>query len=666
VATVGTFTERIRSKRREERKNWTVEDERQWLEDHPDDEPLEGYEAAKEPPNVDHDTDLVPDIEPYEPSPEEEAIDAVLDRITIIEAYNRWCDKGTVQNKNGRTESIKVRCPNPAHADHNPSAWLNTEKEVWVCAGCGMEGGDKYDIAAWGLGFPVPGYKSTQFPDLRRAMAVDLGYVVTTNRANKTETVAKEDAPATAGEPSSSDEDDTQPIATVTPLQPSIEPEVNPILKEYIKIDWRTLLPEDRFLRSYMEATTVDDLPEEYHFWNAMVALGATVGRDVYLQDYSNVLANIFVTTVGGTGTGKSRSAVALTKLLREAVPYDALDESNTGVQIVQGVGSGEALIDQFVKIYDDGTGTKHRVPVRGMVQFDELSSLIGKSAQKGSILKPTLMSFYDGAQVISAASRGAGEARAEQPYACCISTTQRDSLRDLLSRSDASAGFINRWVFSMGIPKQPSAYGGQVIDLTEPVKQLKGVKSWASFNGPLAMVLSGDALDLWTKFFYETIAPLTVEGYLPPDPDDDWDDDDKLNPILSRLSLTFKKLILLFAIDNKEASPSVASVERALALWPYMQATYQQVGVKLFVTELDELEERVLLYIHRRTENGSPPTRKEVHGAVKRKYSSEDLHRVLRYLEELDTIEYVTVRTRGRPKTVIRLVGEPPTVRLT
>ena len=121
------------------------------------------------------DPDLIPDVGRITRSPENEAIDRTLATIGILEAYEKWCPKRPMPKVGNKTESIMVRCPNPAHEDKKPSAWVNTDKNAGNCAVCG--GFDKFDIAAWGLGFDVPGYKSKEkFPELRRAMARDLGH----------------------------------------------------------------------------------------------------------------------------------------------------------------------------------------------------------------------------------------------------------------------------------------------------------------------------------------------------------------------------------------------------------------------------------------------------------------------------------------------------------
>jgi len=72
--------------------------------------------------------DLVPDFSSDDPETRE--IDDLLDRVDIVTAYNRWCDKsGTFDLKVGRrTDGIMIRCPIPGHEDKTPSASLNTAK----------------------------------------------------------------------------------------------------------------------------------------------------------------------------------------------------------------------------------------------------------------------------------------------------------------------------------------------------------------------------------------------------------------------------------------------------------------------------------------------------------------------------------------------------------
>jgi hypothetical protein len=128
------------------------------------------------------DQDLIPDVPPPNSrfAREREEIDAVLGRLSIVDAYNKYCAKMHC-DPGGKTESIMVSCPFPWHADKNPSAALNTLKGdggVGDCYKC-QQGFDKYDLAALHFGYDLDEYKQgANFPELRRKMAEGLGYTV--------------------------------------------------------------------------------------------------------------------------------------------------------------------------------------------------------------------------------------------------------------------------------------------------------------------------------------------------------------------------------------------------------------------------------------------------------------------------------------------------------
>ncbi|MFD8340532.1 hypothetical protein ACFV42_49345, partial [Streptomyces solisilvae] len=119
----------------------------------------------------------VPQLPEYERSPADEQLDGIIKAMPITTAYKRWIGKGEPEKRwDGQTESIMLRCPFPHHVDSHPSAWCNTDKNVWYCDPCDY-GGDIYDLAAIRFGYPVPGYKTTPgaFQALRADMAADFG-----------------------------------------------------------------------------------------------------------------------------------------------------------------------------------------------------------------------------------------------------------------------------------------------------------------------------------------------------------------------------------------------------------------------------------------------------------------------------------------------------------
>lgn len=132
------------------------------------------------PPAHVFDDDLIPQIEPPQRRPEDGDMDRLLETITIVDVYTKLGVKGFTPNVGSRREGIMIRCPDPAHADEHPSAWITLDKGkggLYCCGACGFTGGDKYDLAAFHYGYDVPGYKTNgEFREVKRRLAAEFGY----------------------------------------------------------------------------------------------------------------------------------------------------------------------------------------------------------------------------------------------------------------------------------------------------------------------------------------------------------------------------------------------------------------------------------------------------------------------------------------------------------
>ncbi len=574
--------------------------------------------------NLSFDDDLIPDIGPqtFTRTPEDQDIDGLLDGVDILEAYNRWCGKSK-PDSGGKRESIMVSCPNPGHEDKHPSAWLNLDKGVYTCAPCGFAGGDKYDIAAHRFGFNVPGYKRDgTFPELRKRMAEDLGYTVTKTATRTLVTVAEE--------PEESDA--SQPPPAVLALVPT--PKVVPV----VKIDWRDIIPEDTFLWQWMEVCCEDDLPEEFYFWLGLMALGFAAGDDAVLRDNPHVKANLFVALYGPTGIGKSRAMRVLIELLLKALPYEHSDPNSKGISLIASPGSAEGLLDSFSKPIMDPVNPKVIMgygQVRGLLRIDELSDIMGRAARHGSVMKPMLMRFYDAYGNIDLHSRGAGYVKAENPYCSALTSSQPKAIRDLLAQTDADSGFVNRWVFAVGEPKKLIAIDREPLDVDSCVDLLRGLRAWSS--GGREIKLDDGAKDAWAAFFEEVIEPIKVSGE---------------DSLLSRTDLTIKKLMLLFAINEKQSAVTAGIVERVLTLWPYLCYSYKALANEIGLGEFEDCRMAVLSYIAEYQEtHGHGPTARDMSRHLPKRLTRELIMKVVANLEQMGEIvgEAPVKKIRGR-----------------
>lgn len=531
----------------------------------------------------------------------------IKSRIGIVDAYRSWCGKMEPKGSDKRTESIMVSCPNPAHPDANPSAWLNSDKDVGNCATCG--GFDAFDIWAWNNGFNVPNYRSSEFTKVVEGIALELGMEI--RRSGGITYIHEEsededgDAPAPADEPSS---DDTaiEPLklAEVAPI--GVEEEK--LLSDSPPIEWRKLLGDDStFLLAWMKQCCGDDLPEEFYFWLGLTALGSALGNSVQLSDFTPVRGNLMICLVGPSGMGKSRSTKVMKRLLKETFPWDP---SLGGVKMVAEPASGEALVREFNCPQHDPTNPSVVIgytPVRGMVQIDELAALTERSSRLGSTLKTSMMQMFDTDEEVGSVSITGGSNTARDHFLQVVATTQPRLVSSLLSNRDAMSGFVNRWVFITGKPKKMVAWGGYSANITTLVPLLKDVRVW---GGNKRIGLDADAQRIWADFFHDALVPLKL---------------DEDSPSFGRIDLLFKKLMLLFAADQKKQTVDARIMNQVLSLWPYLRYVYQFVGERTEISDdirsQKELEQKLLTIARlHRNQTGKDPSFRDIYSRMGRK----------------------------------------------
>lgn len=607
----------------------------------------------------------VPDVLP-ERSDEDRQMDTIIESIDIVTAYRKWCNKSEVKPGN-KTEGIKVSCPKPDHPDRDPSAWLNTDKGTWFCGGC-QEGGDAYDIAAYHFGYPVPQYKEGQtFHKLREQMAEDFGWHIKKVPGGK---IMWQDGQ----EEQSSSQEESDPTSTTSPSSITVptssqepqegEEDLSNVsqmwaddagedeLVIYPSIDWRAIVPKDTFLYEYMEACTNDDSPEEYHFWHGLIALGHACGRKVTLDDHRPVYGNLLLCLLGATGTGKSRSRGWLDQVVKAVMPYKETGTETIGVKIAPVPGSGEFLVKTFSYEGRDPSNSKMSLgyqPVNGIVDFDELASLLARANRQGSSLKPTVMAFADARDEVKIGSLSHGDTIAVKPFCSITASTQPKAIRSILNRTDTGSGFLNRWVFAGGPAKEREVIGGShsstVIDLDRAIEQLKTVHGWGAFERSIR--LDDQALAALTMFYKGRLFEIQRK-----------DDTD----LLKRLDLLFKKIILLFAINEKLDVVTASIVSRAEKLFQYVVECYAILNANIGITQSTDVANTILSVITKHVKKtGRGASIRDIQRYVARKNYSND--QVKKAIETMVALEMIELEKRqgnmGRPTARYVAVNE-------
>jgi hypothetical protein len=592
-----------------------------------------------------------PDPGDFELSDSEKELDRVIGNLDIVDIYNRWSGKTQVKAGN-RKESIKCSCPNPAHPDKNPSAWMNREKRTGYCSGCN-EGFDLWDIAAYRFGYPVPGYKTDKklFRQLRDSIATDLGYakyvtagkVSYSKQADATPTTAPtpDPNPTDASTNEQSGDDQTSNVVALH-IVPDPDPgDTGPPIK-ISALDWRPLVPEGTFLDAWMREATKDTCPEEFHFFTGLMAVGAAVGRNRTLQDIPEVVPNLYVCLVGKSGTGKSRAKRHLREVLHLALPWDENIPFPTGTKTMS-PGSGENLIKEFQ--HEEGDpynpqAPKKPWPVRGYVEFDEMATLIAKGQRVGSSLKTALMELYDAPRVLANSTNTGGRVVADRPFGLVITTTQNRSIRGVLTAGDDAAGFVNRWAFIVGPPKPPVSINTQQLDFDEAVTKLKSIHVWASNH--VALTFTPTAFTLFDNFILHKVIPAKDKA------EDNSD-------IFNRMDLLLKKVLVLLACNEKKNVIDDDVVRRMMLMYPYLCEVYGVVDMHMaesIAGEMAEIIHKAILAFYNR--NHRFPTAREIAQRLPAgKRDIEKLNKTLKLMCELGVISKEEIQGKRGPATV-------------
>lgn len=626
---------------------------------------IEAGNVQRTPPAAPEEEKFQQDVpEVYKPgegviSEDEQRLDNAIKNLDIIDAYLRWCGK-MVPYVGNKRESIMISCPVPGHIDDDPSAWINLDKQVWYCPKCDM-GGDLWDIAAFKFGYNVPGYKSDPqaFRNLRKEIGDSLGfkfestggkhYVVPPASVGASDG-HPEDAPTPQvvqsepqGQPTGN-----QPEAVEASNSPAVENRQAPpgpqgtlgklpgaIQQEQEEkkwqeehataatIDWRAIVPRDTFLYEWLTATTVDDCPVEFHFWTGLMALGLTVGRNRTLQDEPSVLGNLYVCLTGPSGSGKSRAKRHLINILQHTQPWD--HQRKVGIKHIGQPGSGEYIVAAFDEI-DELEG---RIPVRGLLSYDEFANLVATGVRVGSTVAGSLLELYDAPPIMSSGAgsgKNKNERIAENPFGSVISTTQTGSIKNLLDKKDDVSGLMSRWVFASGQLKPPRAIGQVAVNLSVPTGILNRIYDDSKI-APVDMPWTPQAAELWTEFFLGTVHPTKVQS------------EKQGIYMLQRLDLLMKKLIMLFSANMEVLAVPKAAVEQAIKVFPYFMATYGVVNTEMEKTDLGERADVIVDFINEYIKaNKIEPTR----GAIwqrKRKSFKDDNTAFIKMLENMVNI---------------------------
>lgn len=640
-------------------------------------------------------------------SDDSKKIDDLVHDLPMMEAIKLWGKQQSNFPKVGET-SVRIRCPKPEHPDRNPSASAELVESVYRCHAC-QEGGDKYTLAAIHHGFGRDYQDGKNFVELKKKIAADLGYVITTSggqtkltRPGEPQEAAQESTPPqpapivhenpqpapqplqqledgswfnpATGELVHQDDTSSQP-APQTPQAPQQGPTPIPIdlddyddEEEHIRVqpsfNWVPLGRNGSFLDAYMKCAQERSYPVEFGLAGALLCLSFIGNREITLVGEEPVNTSLGIVTVAGTGVGKSRALRDAQKIMAEVMPWQGAEFAigsgghivpGHGVKAISGAASGENLIRQFEDTIKTQKGTDYQGnpiyeseqhPVNGLISFEELSHLVGKSSTQGSTMRERVMAFLDAQPIIENTTNTQGSYRAVNPFASLYTSVQPKVVHQLLNEKDENSGYINRLIFITGNAKMPDYGRSTPVSFDPAVKALADLKShWDSVTEKMVRYETA-AFQEMVRYQSEVSHKLKTSG----------------DGMMGRIDVLYWKIITLLAINERTTLVTLDIVNKAKTLHEYLINTYRYVAKEIYDPQADVVnskDSRILRVVHRLTEQARKKGAQTTHdlaipkwvikSRVQNHFSAPEFNRMLDALVETGELVRLEVQNGHR-----------------
>lgn len=369
----------------------------------------------------------------------------------------------------------------------------------------------------------------------------------------------------------------------------------------------------------------------------AMSLFGCLVGPSAFIRaGDAKHHAVVWPLIIGETSRGaKGTSLSAIRRVFDHAVP--TIDHN-----VSRGIGSGEGLI---ALVHDgEGDDPDKRSFVEGVhdkrhfVLVSEFHGLLKKVQRDGSILGETLCDTWDGTtlqvQTKSAPIRATGH------HIAVVGHVTPAVLSKALRTEDLAGGMMNRFLPVHSQASKSLASGGNTPPevVSAAASLINGALSAAS--EVTEVTLSDEAQRLW-ELVYSGLKHNRPAG--------------RVGEFTARAAPNVLRLALVYALADGAHEITGDHLEAALQLWDYVEDTARWL-YSTATAETRASEERNLIEFITAAGPDGVTKWQITNELYKRHKKAPEIDAILSPLVHSGRIQQATVKTKGRPKTILRV----------
>jgi len=344
-----------------------------------------------------------------------------------------------------------------------------------------------------------------------------------------------------------------------------------PLILELPDIVWQGLFKDYRDL---VAKTT--EAADAFHYATFCQVLGCTIARRLHVYHATKLYPNFFTCLVGKSGLTRKDTCWARASDLLYRLHTYCDGEENPSFRIVKGIRSYEGLLDEL-------SGERK---VR-LIQLGELLSLLAKAKQEslGNIV-PQLTELYDCPDRVNPPVHQK-TADCQEPFISIMAGTTQAWLQKALTEREIYGGFANRWLYFVGLPKEPKPNPPKVNTdkRDEILDAINQIRLWAEEvpnNGEI--IISDEASALFAGYYKEYYRRCQQEGLIP--------------TLIVRVQDFIWKLALLYAAMDLSKVVRAHHIQPAIAVGNYLELSVAEVFRSFTDTRGKQSEMKVLEYL--------------------------------------------------------------------
>jgi len=249
------------------------------------------------------------------------------------------------------------------------------------------------------------------------------------------------------------------------------------------------------FYRQGVGAST--EASDNYHLAYFLTAVGALLGRTVYIRKGRRTYPNLYTVLVGKSGVARKGTAMDYA--------LDLVRDIDSDVYITETVDSREGFILDLSTGQKDLEERRISGELRGALALEEFRSLIEKAEQKGvRNIIPTLCLLYDCPGTIANKSKNS-PAKVNEPTISLFSGTSPSYLQNL-SLGDIEGGMGNRicWVAGDAKPRKDDPPDPDASVLNPLKMAIKETLDFYRTRGVTRFYLSAEAAKRYKEFYHK------------------------------------------------------------------------------------------------------------------------------------------------------------------